>query len=54
MVLNYLLQGATNRSLPYVIFGAVALVVGVFTLLLPETKGKPVPSTVKEAIDLEE
>lgn len=42
-----------NRSLPYVIFGAISLVIGVFTLLLPETKGLPIPATIQQAIDLD-
>lgn len=46
-------MGVVNRSLPYVIFGAISLVIGVFTLLLPETKGLPIPATIQQAIDLD-
>jgi hypothetical protein len=42
-----------NRSLPYVIFGAISLAIGVLTLWLPESKGRDTPATVQEAIDLE-
>lgn len=42
-----------NRSLPYVIFGAISLAIGVLTLLLPESKGLPIPATIQQAIDLE-
>nr|CAH0104623.1 unnamed protein product [Daphnia galeata] len=46
-------MGLVNRSLPYVIFGAISLAIGVLTLLLPESKGRATPATVQEAIDLE-
>ena len=47
------LKGATNRSLPYIVFGTINLIVGVLTLMLPETKGLAMPATIQEAKDLE-
>ncbi|XP_071840714.1 solute carrier family 22 member 13-like [Apostichopus japonicus] len=35
-------------SLPYLIFGSFALTAGLLCLLLPETKGKPLPSSVDD------
>ncbi len=52
-VMFVFLKGATNHSLPYIVFGAINLVVGVLTLMLPETKGLPMPATIQEAKDLE-
>ncbi len=46
-------KGVENRSLPYIIFGGVSLAAGVLTLLLPETKGLNMPSTIQDAKDLE-
>nr|CAH0104624.1 unnamed protein product [Daphnia galeata] len=45
--------GAKNRSLPYIVFGCVNLIVGALSLMLPETKGLPIPATIQDAKDLE-
>ena len=34
--------------LPNVVFGVLCLIAGVFTLLLPETLGRPLPQTIEE------
>lgn len=36
------------ESLPVVLFGTLAIVAGLLCLLLPETKGKPLPSTMED------
>ncbi|EFX65785.1 hypothetical protein DAPPUDRAFT_332857 [Daphnia pulex] len=46
-------MGAKNRSLPYIVFGCINLVVGALSLMLPETKGLPIPATIQDAKDLE-
>jgi len=46
-------KGAKNRSLPYIVFGCINLVVGALSLMLPETKGLPIPATIQDAKDLE-
>ena len=41
-------------SLPLVFMGVLSLIGGVLILaLLPETLGKPLPDTIKDALDLE-
>ncbi len=34
--------------LPNVVFGALCLIAAIFTLLLPETLGRPLPQTIEE------
>lgn len=47
-------QGRTiNAATPFIIFAGIAISVGLLTLLLPETKGKPMPTTIQQALDLE-
>lgn len=41
-----------SKFLPLTLFGVLALVAGGLAFLLPETKGRPLPVTVKEAEDL--
>ena len=45
--------GPTASYLPLLLFGSVSLVAGILALFLPETKGKGLPVTVREAEDLE-
>ncbi|XP_062954070.1 solute carrier family 22 member 1 [Cynocephalus volans] len=40
------------QGLPLVLFGVLGLVAGGMTLLLPETKGKALPETIKDAENL--
>jgi hypothetical protein len=42
-------QSQFSKFLPLGLFGVVALVAGVLSLLLPETKGLALPTTIKEA-----
>ena len=46
-------KGVENRNLPYIFFGGITLAAGLLTLLLPETKGRNMPSTIQDAKDLE-
>ncbi|KAJ8021281.1 Solute carrier family 22 member 6 [Holothuria leucospilota] len=39
-------------SLPVLIFGSFSIAAGCLCLLLPETKGKPLPSTTRETKSL--
>jgi len=41
-----------NQALPYIIFACVYTLVGLVALLLPETSGTPLPTTIAEAVDL--
>ena len=43
-----LLLGDYWEPLPYVVFGSLAVLAGLTSLLLPETKGKPLPETLEE------
>merc|ERR1712004_439096 len=38
---------------PSLIFGAMGLLAGLLVFLVPETKGKPMPQTLEEAISLD-
>ena len=42
-----------NPYVPVVIFGLSALLAGIISLKLPETKGRKLPDTVEEAQQLE-
>lgn len=42
-------QSQFSKFLPLGLFGVVAMVAGVLALLLPETKGLALPTTIKEA-----
>ncbi|GFR57680.1 organic cation transporter protein, partial [Elysia marginata] len=44
--------GALSHSLPMVVFGSVSLVAAVLSLTLPETRGRPMPETLQDVIDL--
>ena len=43
-----------SHSIPLVIMGVLSLIGGILILaILPETLGKPLPDTIKDALDLE-
>lgn len=46
-----LILGNTWTSLPVLLFGVMSIIAGVLCLLFPETKGKSLPSTVRETED---
>lgn len=50
---SFLEQGKTNPAFPYLVFGILNIIVGLLSLLLPESKGSPLPSTFAEAVELE-
>ncbi|XP_023349296.1 organic cation transporter protein isoform X2 [Eurytemora carolleeae] len=41
--------GAVYTPLPYLVMGGSSILVGALAFLLPETRGKPLPQTLKEA-----
>jgi len=45
--------GKTNAAIPYLIFGILNIVVGLLSVMLPETKGLPMPCSIAEAKALE-
>ncbi|XP_018419284.1 PREDICTED: solute carrier family 22 member 5-like [Nanorana parkeri] len=42
--------GAYDRHLPFVLMGSLTVLVGIFTLFLPETNGMPLPDTIEEML----
>ena len=38
--------------MPFLIFGVATLIGGLSAYLLPETKGKKLPDTIQEAVDM--
>lgn len=41
--------GKEGRALPMVLFGITAIVAGGLAQILPETKGRKLPDTIKDA-----
>ena len=41
-----ILQNDYWPNMPYVLFGVIALVAGIVTIKLPETKGKTIPDSL--------
>ncbi|KAM3844921.1 solute carrier family 22 member 4 [Vipera latastei] len=44
----FVFLGAYGKFLPYIIMGSLTLLIGILTLLLPESFGKPLPETFDE------
>ncbi|CAJ0960766.1 unnamed protein product [Ranitomeya imitator] len=42
--------GAYDKHLPFVLMGSLTVLVGIFTLFLPETHGMPLPDTIEEML----
>ncbi|XP_072256941.1 organic cation/carnitine transporter 2 isoform X2 [Pyxicephalus adspersus] len=42
--------GAYDRHLPFILMGSLTVLVGIFTLFLPETNGMPLPDTIEEML----
>ncbi|KAM4677026.1 organic cation/carnitine transporter 2-like isoform 2-T2 [Discoglossus pictus] len=40
--------GAYDRFLPFILMGSLTVLVGIFTLFLPESYGMPLPDTIEE------
>lgn len=49
IIFFFISQSQFSKFLPLGLFGVVALVAGMLSLLLPETKGLALPTTIKEA-----
>ncbi|XP_035825419.1 organic cation transporter protein [Aplysia californica] len=49
--LGILVGGSFGAALPYIVFGASALVAGLMALSLPETLGETLPETIEDAIN---
>ena len=45
-----LCQSIYGESIPLLVIGGVSVVSGLFTLLLPETLGLPLPETMHDAV----
>ncbi|KAG8587541.1 hypothetical protein GDO81_005702 [Engystomops pustulosus] len=43
-------QRAYDKHLPFVLMGSLTVLVGIFTLFLPETHGMPLPDTIEEML----
>ena len=43
-------QSVYGESIPLLVIGGVSVVSGLFTLLLPETLGLPLPETIHDAL----
>ena len=43
------MEGDFGTALPLIIFGGLAVVAGVLSLFLPETKGTVLPETIADA-----
>ncbi|GAB1598281.1 organic cation transporter protein-like, partial [Argonauta hians] len=47
--LGDVIGGDLGRSIPLFLFGGMAIIAAALTLILPETKGRKLPDTIKEA-----
>ena len=47
-VIEFSPQGNYSAGLPLIVMGLVPLITGLLSILLPETKGKPLPDTLQE------
>ena len=47
-----MILGYYRPDMPFLIFGVATLIGGLSAYLLPETKGKKLPDTVQEALDM--
>ncbi|XP_075457234.1 organic cation/carnitine transporter 2-like isoform X2 [Ascaphus truei] len=42
--------GAYDQYLPFILMGSLTVLVGIFTLFLPETHGRPLPDTIEDML----
>lgn len=46
----YVLLGAYDRFLPYILMGSLTVLSGILTLFLPESYGMPLPDTIDQML----
>ena len=46
--------GIDQPEIPFLIFGIATLIGGISAYLLPETKGKKLPDSIQEALNMED
>lgn len=44
----YVLSGAYERFLPYILMGSLTVLIGILTLFLPESYGSPLPESFEQ------
>ncbi|KAM4748637.1 organic cation/carnitine transporter 2-like [Rhinophrynus dorsalis] len=44
--------GAYDRYLPFILMGSLTVLIGIFTLFLPESHGMPLPDTIEEVLSV--
>ncbi|XP_076147907.1 organic cation/carnitine transporter 2-like isoform X3 [Alosa pseudoharengus] len=47
-LIHFVPQGVYDKTLPYIVMGLMTLVAGLLSILLPETRGMPLPQQVSE------
>lgn len=52
--LFYFLQSEIWINMPLVVYGSLALLVGVWSLVLPETRNKKLPDSIEDFIAMSE
>ncbi len=48
----FCVQGAFNAQLPTIVMGSISLMSGFLVFLLPETRGVPLPFTIREVEEI--
>lgn len=50
VVVSCVLPGAYDRFLPYILMGSLTVLIGILTLLLPESYGNPLPESFEQML----
>lgn len=48
--MSYVLSGAYDRFLPYILMGSLTVLIGILTLFLPESHGNPLPENFEQML----